>query len=145
MSCLDHFLNAVRRRLCPHYRDGKLHQKPHNQFVYDSDETRAEFIPFKAAYMCATVPYDNLGFWDYPARVGWKVHRYDHQCHSGKCPPGRCTSSSRDAAPSEPPGTKRGRYGLQVPAVSRLDGSVASVAEKVAFLQAWLFFGALAE
>ncbi|THV03469.1 hypothetical protein K435DRAFT_618326, partial [Dendrothele bispora CBS 962.96] len=97
---------------------------------------RPEFIPFHPPYLCATTPFDNdnEGFWDYPARAGWQIHRSDRKCHSGPCPPGTCVVSADQMD-----------YGLQVPSTSRLDGEPSSVSEKVAFLQAWLFFGAMVE
>jgi len=143
MSCWDHFLNPIYRNLASHFWDGKLHWRPQNSLMDSDDELRPEFIPFTAPYMCAAAPYDYLGFWDYPERMGWKVHRCDRHCHSGACPPGVCVAGverSEHTSFSEP-----SHYGLQTPAVSRSDGGSASVAEKVAFLQAWIFFGALAE
>ncbi|OCH86881.1 hypothetical protein OBBRIDRAFT_814387 [Obba rivulosa] len=120
--------------LSAHYWDGKPHWTPQTQRAYASDDKRPEFIPFKVVRLLPL--YDNSGFWEYPVRMGWKVHRRDHRCHSGRCPPGMCV-----AAGSE----QRTPYGLQTPSISRMYGRVATVSEKVAFLQAWLFFGALTE
>ncbi|EEB90269.1 hypothetical protein MPER_11543, partial [Moniliophthora perniciosa FA553] len=126
-------LERLQECLAKRYWDGKLQLlKPQKQLAYPSNESRPEFIPVTAPYLCAPAPYDNAGFWDFPIRVGWKVHRVDRQCHSGKCPPGMCMED----------GTKS-RYGLQVPAISKTDAT--KVADKIGFLQAWLFFGALKE
>jgi len=76
--------------------------------------------------------------------MDWKVNRCDRQCHSARCPPGSCVAPTgrQDTSLLD---TDRPHYGLHTPAISRIDGNAALVAEKVAFLQAWLFFGALAE
>jgi hypothetical protein len=80
MSCWDHFLNPIYRNLASHFWDGKLHWRPQNSLMDSDDELQPEFIPFTAPYMCAAAPYDYLGFWDYPERMGWKVHRCDRHC-----------------------------------------------------------------
>ncbi|KAI3614036.1 het domain protein [Moniliophthora roreri] len=128
-------LERLQECLAKRYWNGKLQLKPRKQLAYPSNESRPEFIPVTAPYLCAPAPYDNAGFWDFPIRAGWKVHRVDRQCHSGKCPPGTCIADG-----------VKSRYGLQVPAVSKADArDSAEVAEKIGFLQAWLFFGALTE
>lgn len=76
----------------------------------------------------------HLRVWDFPARMNWRVHRRDLQCQSGRCPPGICVAQNEKL-----------RYGLHTPAISKTDGNDVSVGGKVAFLQAWLFFGALTE
>lgn len=105
-----------------------------DQHVYYSGDDRPEFIPF-------TVPrlgeeYDLSGFWEFPARAGWQVHRYDRRCHEGRCPPGVCV---------EIDGGQPERYGLHTPGISRTKARDDACSEKLAFLQTWLFFGALAE
>ncbi|KAK7054849.1 hypothetical protein VNI00_003312 [Paramarasmius palmivorus] len=117
----------LQENLSKHYWDGKLRLKSPQQLVYSSKsyESSPEFVPITIPQLCASIPYDNAGFWDFPARVGWTIRRVDRQCHSGCCPPGICTADG-----SKIP------YGLQVPAISK---------DKVAFMQAWLFFGALHE
>ncbi|KAJ6568777.1 hypothetical protein B0H19DRAFT_938649, partial [Mycena capillaripes] len=105
------------------------------QHVYTPDDiSRPEFISFSVPRRLPA--YDNCGFWDYPGRMGWYVHRHDRRCHPPRCPPGVCTVDSANQ-PS--------KYGLALPSISRVDRSPTTVAGKVAFLQAWLFFGALAE
>ncbi|KAF8173740.1 hypothetical protein K438DRAFT_1849896 [Mycena galopus ATCC 62051] len=108
---------------------------PHQQHVYTpEDVSRSEFIPFNVNRRLPA--YDNCGFWEYPGRMGWLVHRQDRRCHAPRCPPGACKMDSAK---------QHSNYGLATPGISRLNGSQTTVAEKVAFLQAWLFFGALAE
>ncbi|CAL1698432.1 unnamed protein product [Somion occarium] len=140
MQHIDDSIDKIRRRIARSYWNGKLRWKPREQLlklVYGT-EPRPEFIPFQVPYMCRNTPYDGLDFWNYPSRVGWKVNRHDNRCHEGRCPPGNCVESNANEGLSLP-------YGLHAPAVSRTDGSIAPVNEKVAFLQAWLFFGALTE
>ncbi|KAK0213846.1 hypothetical protein IW262DRAFT_1450434 [Armillaria fumosa] len=134
MSLWDQALERLHEGLAKHYWKGKLHWKRQNSHIYPSRESRPEFIPVTAPYMCEAALYDKLGFWDFPARMNWRIHRYDLQCHSGRCPPGICVAQSEKL-----------RYGLHKPAISKTDGNDVSVARKVAFLQAWLFFGALTE
>lgn len=82
-----------------------------------STTTRPDFIPFTVRYLCSDVPYDygGGGFHDFPERQGWVL------------------------------------YGeLGKPELSKfipLDGSdgLFKLSEKVALLQAWMFFGVLAE
>lgn len=106
----------------------------HSQHAFTPEEPRPEFIPF-------TVPrlgpaYDVSGFEDYPARSGWVVHRYDPCCcEGGRCPPGRCVLK----------GDQYDHDGLALPALSKTTDTETTCSEKVAFLQSWLFFGALAE
>ncbi|KAI0387988.1 hypothetical protein F5Y04DRAFT_15678 [Hypomontagnella monticulosa] len=104
-----------------------------SQHVYPREDTRPEFIPFKVPRLGSA--YDFSGFSDYPARNGWIVHRDDRRCHRDYCPPGRYIANGEEAD----------SYGLESPALSKATGSEATCAEKVAFLQSWLFFGALAE
>ncbi|KDQ13629.1 hypothetical protein BOTBODRAFT_188355 [Botryobasidium botryosum FD-172 SS1] len=79
--------------------------------------TRPDFIPFTLRYLCADVPYDYKpgGFRDFPERQGWVLYG-----ESGK--------------------PELSKFAL-------LDSTDASLklAEKVALLQAWMFFGALSE
>lgn len=101
------------------------------------DTSHPEFIPIKVPFLCSTVPYDNLGFWNFPARMGWEVNREDRWCHRD-CPPGTCKKQGVKKAFEEP-------YGLACPAVTKKGALSISTREKIAFLQAWLFFGALDE
>ena len=99
--------------------------------------SRPEFTPFTVPYLCASSPYDRLGFWTYPQRHGWIVHITDTACHV-LCPPGRChqalgEDSGEDAR--EP----------NLPIFSRVDETEVQATDKAAFLQAWLFFGVLDE
>lgn len=135
-SHINDFVSTVKSYVSRYYWNDYLHWRPRDQLVYEVDKLRPEFIAFQVPYLCAALPYDGLGYWDYPSRVGWKVHRFDRGCHR-RCPPGNCISSDR--MPEDVP------YGLQTHSISRMDDSIPTVQEKIAFLQAWLFFGALAE
>jgi hypothetical protein len=94
--------------------------------------SRPEFTPFTVAHLCATMPFDYLDFWTFPQRHGWKVHVRDAACHV-LCPPGFCRHSGQDLG--EP----------RAPQLSHSDDRPVLGSEKAAFLQAWLFFGVLAE
>lgn len=107
-----------------------------NQHAYRSGDNRPEFISFSVPRL--GLEYDFLGFWEYPARAGWHIHRYDRRCHANYCPPGMCRMSKNHEGQPDP-------YGLHTPGLSRVAGGEATCHEKVAFLQTWLFFGALAE
>ncbi|KAI0098567.1 hypothetical protein GGR51DRAFT_552549 [Nemania sp. FL0031] len=105
-----------------------------NQNVNPLEGIRTEFIPFKVTRLGSV--YDFSGFANYPARHGWILHRNDRCCHGGYCLSRRCLVDGERSSP----------YGLQSPGLSRAIGFEATwCAEKVAFLQLWLFFGALAE
>ena len=94
---------------------------------------RPEFTPFTIPYLCMSNPYDRKGFWTYPERHGWIVHAKDKKCHV-LCPPGICHD-----------GTSLSDINLtrqaQMQIMSRADGMPVTAIDKVAFLQAWLFFG----
>lgn len=79
--------------------------------------TRPDFIPFAVRYLCSNVPYDYSvgGFRDFPERQGWVLY-------------------------GEPGKTALSKF---IP----LDGTdgLFKLSEKVALLQAWMFFGVLAE
>jgi len=79
--------------------------------------TRPDFIPITAPYVCVRAPYDYIpgGFYDFPARQGWMLY----------------------GEPGNPDAAK----------FCRLDSADSSlmIAEKIEFLQAWFFFGVLAE
>ncbi|KDQ14493.1 hypothetical protein BOTBODRAFT_343572 [Botryobasidium botryosum FD-172 SS1] len=93
---------------------------------------RPEFTPFTVPRVCAPAPYDHLDFWTYPERHGWIVHSAGRACHI-LCPPGYCRVLKEAGAKRE-----------SRPAIfSRADGSPVRASDKVAFLQAWLFFGLL--
>ncbi|KAI0668107.1 hypothetical protein C8Q78DRAFT_1155806 [Trametes maxima] len=98
---------------------------------------RDEFIPFTVPNLCVASPYDELDFMTFPDRHGWRVHRHDKRCHP-ICPPGFCSGGSvvGDLTPNDD------AYSA---ALSRADGTPVTSAEKVAFLQSWLFFGTLYE
>ncbi|KAK0437975.1 uncharacterized protein EV420DRAFT_1224340, partial [Desarmillaria tabescens] len=96
---------------------------------------RPEFIPFTIPYLCMSKPYDGKDFWSYPERCGWIIDAKDTQCHV-LCPPGVC----RDGMDTE-----ELQGDTQVRIFSRSDGSVVVASDKIAFLQAWLFFGVLTE
>ncbi|KAH9898473.1 hypothetical protein C8Q73DRAFT_402901 [Cubamyces lactineus] len=104
--------------------------------------SRPEFPSFTVPHLCADEPYDGGGLDTYPERHGWIVHHQDKQCHI-LCPPGVCYNGIK----SDP----RARYlhykatGPIFPMLSRADGSLVTSATKIAFLQAWLFFGTLHE
>ncbi|KAF2135512.1 uncharacterized protein K452DRAFT_313931 [Aplosporella prunicola CBS 121167] len=103
------------------------------QHAYHLEDGRPEFIPF-------TVPrlgkFDFSEFWEFPARAGWCVHRLDRHCHKSRCPPGVCVAVNTGQPHC---------YGLNTPSISRVGGGNATCSMKLAFLQTWLFFGALAE
>ncbi|KAL7620722.1 hypothetical protein AAE478_009720 [Parahypoxylon ruwenzoriense] len=120
-----HIFKYIIRKCCSHIIP--------SQHVYFPGDDRPEFISFIVPRL--GLVYDLSGFSEYPARVGWVVHRYDRYCHAGRCPPGRCIASDGGSEP----------YGLQSPGFSKASGTEATCSEKVAFLQSWLFFGALAE
>jgi hypothetical protein len=99
---------------------------------------RPEFIAFKVANLCASRPFDGGDFWTYPQRCGWVVHTEDANCHV-LCPAGICLH-----------GMKHGErvYKREEPRLrmfSRSDSTPVTASDKVAFLQAWLFFGVLTE
>ncbi len=96
---------------------------------------RPEFIPFTIPYLCVEKPYDGKDFWSYPERCGWIAHVKDTQCHV-LCPPGICEHGM---------GTEEVENKTQWRIFSRSDGSFIAASDKVAFLQAWLFFGVLTE
>lgn len=98
---------------------------------------RPEFTPFTIPYLCMSKPYDGKGFWTYPERHGWIIHTKDEKCHV-LCPPGIC----RDGMSLADIGHTRQ---AQPPILSRVDGMPVTASDKVAFLQAWLFFGVLTE
>ncbi|KAI0662750.1 hypothetical protein C8Q70DRAFT_580592 [Cubamyces menziesii] len=104
--------------------------------------SRPDFPSFTVPNLCADAPYDGGDLDTYPERHGWVVHHQDKQCHI-LCPPGVCY----DGIESDP----RARYvhykatGPISPMLSRVDGSPVTSATKIAFLQAWLFFGTLHE
>jgi hypothetical protein len=79
--------------------------------------TQPDFIPFTVPYICLDAPYDYLpgGFYDFPERQGWILY----------------------GEPENPDAAK----------FHRLDSTNNEplYAEKVEFLQAWFFFGVLAE
>ncbi|KAK0437971.1 uncharacterized protein EV420DRAFT_153676 [Desarmillaria tabescens] len=96
---------------------------------------RPEFIPFTIPYLCMSKPYDGKDFWSYPERCGWIVDAKDTQCHV-LCPPGACIDDmDMEELPKD----------TQLQIFSRSDGSVVVASDKIAFLQAWLFFGVLTE
>lgn len=90
------------------------------------DDGRPFFPPIYAPYKCATVPYDGLGFADFPDRSGWAI-------------------LDRPKDPSDPMREafllRREKYSDS----SALEITDCGVDEKAAFVQAWLFFGALTE
>ncbi|KAK0439128.1 hypothetical protein EV421DRAFT_1737984 [Armillaria borealis] len=109
------------------------------------------FIAFSVPYLCRLVPYDYnpRGFWDFPERKGWMLdgkgehwkfpneivwdlHDLDSQyaCRRRSIPEELLARRPQDSLTLK---------------CYRIDGSVLSFAEEVAFLQAWLFFGVIAE
>lgn len=129
----DSLLSWTRKAINTRFWDGKFFLSAQNQHVYNSEDNRPEFIPFIVPRL--GLEYDFSGFWEYPARMGWHVHRSDRRCHAG-CPPGVCSAK---------PGLPH-TYGLKTPGISRPgDDEASTPAAKVAFMQSWLFFGALAE
>lgn len=102
---------------------------------------RPEFTPFTVPHFCASTPYDGKGFWTYPERCGWIVNEKDMQCHV-LCPPGSC----KDGMSEEELWEDSMKIRIpSVPKFEREDHTPILASDKVAFLQAWLFFGALAE
>ncbi|KDQ06692.1 hypothetical protein BOTBODRAFT_149578 [Botryobasidium botryosum FD-172 SS1] len=114
-------------------------------------QIRAHFIPFEFPWLSTQTPYDyhKDGFWDFPERAGWML---DGKGEHRKLPNGmgwdaadldgmyKCRQRSipRETVTCRPPDSLRIKC-------FRIDGSDSSLAEEVAFLQSWLFFGVLAE
>ncbi|THV04456.1 hypothetical protein K435DRAFT_850919 [Dendrothele bispora CBS 962.96] len=110
------------------------------------------FIEFTVPYLCLDVPYDYnpQGFWDFPERAGWMldgkalhrtfpthivwqdIHHLDAEY------------TCRSRAVSEEILARRPRDSLRLKCF-RINGQASTLSEEVAFLQAWLFFGVLAE
>ncbi len=99
---------------------------------------RPEFTPFTIPYLCMSTPYDGKGFWTYPERRGWIIHTKDQKCHV-LCPPGICHDGMSLADLSNH--TRQAQPAI----LSRADGIPVTASDKIAFLQAWLFFGVLTE
>ncbi|KAK0226584.1 hypothetical protein IW262DRAFT_1312505 [Armillaria fumosa] len=112
---------------------------------------RPHFIAFSVPYLCRSAPYDYnpRGFWDFPERKGWMLdgkgehrkfpneiiwdlHDLDSQyaCRQRSIPEEMLSRRPQDSLTLK---------------CYRIDGSVSTPAEEVAFLQAWLFFGVIAE
>ncbi|KAK7464714.1 hypothetical protein VKT23_005920 [Stygiomarasmius scandens] len=110
-------------------------------------------IEFTLPYLCSSMPYDydTQGFWDFPERAGWMLdgkalhrkfpnhivwpsgmHDLDVQyaCRSRTIPENRLAKRPRDSLAFK---------------CFRITGEQSTLSEEVAFLQAWLFFGVLAE
>ncbi|THU81554.1 hypothetical protein K435DRAFT_936145 [Dendrothele bispora CBS 962.96] len=101
---------------------------------------RPEFTPFQVPNLCESSPYDGKDFWTYPERYGWIVHAKD-ACHHVLCPPRLCRHGMGNVEFLEKSETRLVRH----PMLSRLDSKPVLASDKVAFLQAWLFFGLLTE
>ena len=118
---------------------------------------RPYFIPFECLWMPCKTPYDHHpeGFWDFPERAGWIL---DGKREYRKFPqvtdlPDAWLSDTkeldgkykcRQRSVPESYLEKRPRDSLSLKCF-RVDGSEVTLTEQVAFLQAWLFFGVLAE
>ncbi|KAK7682674.1 hypothetical protein QCA50_014057 [Cerrena zonata] len=119
--------------------------------------SRPYFIPFECPWLPTKTPYDYHpeGFWDFPDRAGWIL---DGKCEYRKFPQATDLSDAwlvdakdldgkyrcRQKTVPEPSITKRPRDSLSLKCF-RADSREATLTEEVAFLQAWLFFGVLAE
>ncbi|KAF8249014.1 hypothetical protein K440DRAFT_677985 [Wilcoxina mikolae CBS 423.85] len=88
-----------------------------------AQKPRPEFIPFTVPYLCGEVPYHNEGFWQIPERLG------------GKIIPGRQFDALTPFVRLT---------GHQLLLLDELPVN-CGVHEKVASLQAWLFFSMLSE
>ena len=106
--------------------------------AYPNMPPRPEFIPFTVQNLCILNPYDGGDFWTYPERCGWIVNDKDTQCHVF-CPPGTCHEGLTSHEMWED-----GRV-IRPLRFTRSDGNPVLASEKVAFLQAWFFFGMLEE
>lgn len=102
---------------------------------------RPEFTPFAVPLLCVSSSYDGKDFWTYPRRCGWIVNVKDTQCHD-LCPPGACYDGMEIRQIWEIQSNSRVP---RPPMFARSDGQSVVASEKVAFLQSWLFFGALTE
>ncbi|THU81556.1 hypothetical protein K435DRAFT_611241, partial [Dendrothele bispora CBS 962.96] len=100
---------------------------------------RPEFTPFQVPNFCESNPYDDKDFWTYPERCGWIVHAEDARCHV-LCPPRLCLHGMSEEEILE---ESRLNRDVRDPMFSRLDNKPVLASDKVAFLQAWLFFGLL--
>ena len=79
-------------------------------------EERPPFPTIRVPYTCSSCPYDNEGFFKFPQRSQWVI-QYDQAA----------------------------REQWQKLLLRKNDGTDRSYTEKVAFLQAWLFFGVLTD
>ncbi|KAK0486458.1 hypothetical protein IW261DRAFT_1455601, partial [Armillaria novae-zelandiae] len=112
---------------------------------------RPHFIAFSVPYLCRLVPYDYdpQGFWDFPERKGWMLDgKGEHRKFPNEIVWDLHDLDSqyacrRRSIPEEML-ARRPQDSLTVKCY-RTDGSVSTLAEEVAFLQAWLFFGVIAE
>jgi len=101
--------------------------------------TRPEFIPFTTPHLCSAVSYDyhERGFYDFPERQRW-MFQYNHEKDTHPMRSHRRRRVPQDMVEKRPcDPIKLKCY--------RVDGGDARLADLVAFLQAWLFFGVLAE
>ncbi|CAL1709971.1 unnamed protein product [Somion occarium] len=96
---------------------------------------RPHFIAFDVPRLTTKTPYDHSeeGFWDFPERAGWML---DGKAEYRKFPNGiDWDTKELDERPPDSLNLK----------CFRIDGSDTSLSEEVAFQQAWLFFGVVAE
>ncbi len=112
---------------------------------------RPHFMAFSVPYLCRSVPYDYdpRGFWDFPERKGWMLDgKGEHRKFPNEIVWDLHDLDSqyacrRRSIPEEML-ARRPQDSLTLKSY-RIDGSVSTFAEEVAFLQAWLFFGVIAE
>ncbi|ROV87069.1 hypothetical protein VMCG_10901 [Cytospora schulzeri] len=117
---------------------------------------RTYFISFEFPLLPTNTPYDNHadGFWDFPERAGWildgrQEHRkFDVDLTEALKPVlvelNNKNYRCRDRTIPESVVEARPNDALSIKCFKK-DGTWASMSEEVAFLQAWLFFGVLAE
>ncbi|KAH9893642.1 hypothetical protein C8Q73DRAFT_697870 [Cubamyces lactineus] len=116
---------------------------------------RPHFIPFECPWLPTKTPYDNHpdGFWDFPERAGWALdgqrkHRTFPNEVANALNPVMTELDQRykcrQRTISTPVVKKRPNDSLSVKCF-RSNGDEATMSEEVAFLQAWLFVGVLAQ
>ncbi|SJL15081.1 uncharacterized protein ARMOST_18563 [Armillaria ostoyae] len=112
---------------------------------------RCHFIAFSVPYLCRSAPYDYdpQGFWDFPERKGWMLDgkgehwKFPNEIVWDLLDLDSQYACRRQSIPEEVL-ARRPQDSLTLKCY-RIDGSVLTFAEEVAFRQAWLFFGVIAE
>lgn len=149
---LRRILNVLLRLFVkPESEENSAKAPPTTDSTAPIPDNRPDFVLLTVPYLCVAAPYDyhELGFWDFPERAGWMLDARgyrnnfaneliwdleeldrEYTCRQRKIP--------------EEISSKRPFDSLKLKCY-RIDGGHASLSEQIAFLQAWLFFGVLAE